>query len=177
MSNNSTDSSSGFLGSNNISGFGYGIGISSGILLLITTITLTSYFCTRSQPPPSSPSTASSASRRNLPTFLEPHHTVVVDVGIDEAAILSYPKLLYSEAKLQKPDSTGTCCSICLGEYKSRDMLRELPDCGHIFHLKCIDPWLRLHPTCPLCRTSPFPTPLATPLAEVVPLTTRPYLP
>ncbi|XP_028784775.1 RING-H2 finger protein ATL70-like [Neltuma alba] len=169
MSNNGTDNSSGFLGSNNISGFGYGIGISSGILLLVTTITLTSYFCTRTQSPPSSPSPL--AARRNLPTFFEPHHTVV-DVGIDEATILSYPKLLYSEAKLQKPDSTGTCCSICLGDYKSRDMLRELPDCGHIFHLKCIDPWLRMHPTCPLCRTSPVPTPLATPLAEVAPLTT-----
>lgn len=171
MSNNSTGNSSGFLGSNNISGFGYGIAISSGILLLITTITLTSYFCTRTQSPPSTPSAASSTSRRNLHSFLEPHHTVVVDVGIDEASILSYPKFLYSEAKLQKADSTGTCCSICLGDYRSKDMLRELPDCGHVFHLKCIDPWLRLHPTCPLCRTSPVPTPMATPLAEVVPLT------
>ncbi|KAF3442763.1 hypothetical protein FNV43_RR16680 [Rhamnella rubrinervis] len=167
--NNSTGSDGGgFLGSNNIGGFGYGIGVSVGILLLITTITLTSYFCTRNH----NPSTVTSTQRNNreplpgLPNF-------VVDVGLDEATIWSYPKLLYSEAKLQKTDSTASCCSICLADYKATDMLRLLPDCGHLFHLKCVDPWLRLHPTCPVCRTSPIPTPLSTPLAEVVPLATR----
>jgi len=164
---NSTTDSSGYLGSSSISSFGMGVGISIGILLLITTITLTSYFCTRSQVP--------SAPRRRRtstgPQFLEPQHTIV-DVGLDEATIMNYPKMLYSEAKLRKSDSTATC-SICLGDYKGSDVLRVLPDCEHVFHLKCIDPWLRLHPTCPLCRTSPIPTPLSTPLAEVVPLATR----
>ncbi|XP_020236337.1 RING-H2 finger protein ATL70 [Cajanus cajan] len=168
---NNTADSSGFLGSNNISGFGMGIGISIGILLLITTITLTSYFCTRAQVP-----TAPAPRRSSTgggPQFLEPHHTIV-DVGLDEATIMNYPKMLYSEAKLRKSNSTAaTSCSICLGDYKSSDLLRVLPDCEHVFHLKCIDPWLRLNPTCPLCRTSPIPTPLSTPLAEVVPLATR----
>lgn len=166
--NNTTDPS-GFFGSNNISGFGYGIGISIGILLLITTITLTSYFCTRAQVP------NVPARRRvinNTPEFLEPQHSVI-DLGLDEATILSYPKMLYSEVKIRKSYSTATCCSICLGDYKGNDMLRVLPDCEHVFHLKCIDPWLRMNPTCPLCRTSPIPTPLSTPLAEVVPLATR----
>lgn len=171
MSNNTSDSSDGgFLGSNNISGFGYGIGISSGILLLITTITLTSYFCSRTHASPSTTPSHSVHRMNNAPTFLEPEHSVV-DVGLDQATILSYPKLLYSEAKVNKSGVTaGTCCSICLGDYKAKDMLRLLPDCGHMFHLRCIDPWLRMHPTCPLCRTSPVPTPLSTPLAEVVPL-------
>ncbi|KAI4348864.1 hypothetical protein L6164_009533 [Bauhinia variegata] len=165
--NNTTDTAGGFLGSNNISGLGYGIGVSVGILLLITTITLTSYFCTRTQAP-----TAPAATRRNAPSFLEPQHSVI-HVGLDEATILSYPKLRYSEAQIQKSDSTSTCCSICLRDYKNTDMLRQLPDCGHLFHIKCIDPWLRLNPSCPLCRTSPMPTPLSTPLAEVVPLARR----
>ncbi|MED6106186.1 hypothetical protein PIB30_002638 [Stylosanthes scabra] len=163
----SNATSGGYLGSSNITGYGYGIGISIGILLLITAITLTSYFCTRQnnqQLPPAAPN------RRQRPQ--EGHR--VIDVGIDEETLVSYPKLLYSEAKLMKKnDSTGiggACCSICLADYKGSDMLRVLPDCGHQFHVKCIDPWLRLHPTCPLCRTSPIPTPLSTPLAEVVPL-------
>ncbi|KAK7268110.1 hypothetical protein RIF29_20797 [Crotalaria pallida] len=163
---NTTDPS-GFLGSNSISGFGYGIGISIGILLLITTITLTSYFCTRVQVP-SAPNR-----RRHTPDLLEPQHSII-DVGLDDSTIMSYPKMLYSEAtKLRKSDSTATCCSICLADYKATDKLRVLPDCEHLFHPKCIDPWLRLHPTCPVCRTSPIPTPLSTPLAEVVPLASR----
>lgn len=151
--------------------FGYGIGVSVGILLLITTITLASYFCTRTALPPSSthPRTRSSSPE---PPPDHPHH-YIVDVGLDETTISSYPKLLYSEAKKQRNDSAVSCCSICLADYKSSDMLRLLPDCAHLFHQKCIDPWLRLHPTCPLCRTSPMPTPLSTPLAEVVPLAAR----
>ncbi|KAG6770309.1 hypothetical protein POTOM_025987 [Populus tomentosa] len=164
---NSTAGGSGFLSSNNIGGFGYGIGISIGILLLITTITLTSYFCTRDQLA-SVPTQARNVADQqlNLQSF-------VVDIGLDEATLNSYPTLLYSEAKLRKTGSTATCCSICLADYKNTDKLRLLPDCGHLFHLRCVDPWLRLHPTCPVCRTSPLPSPLATPLAEVVPLASR----
>ncbi|PIN08496.1 hypothetical protein CDL12_18927 [Handroanthus impetiginosus] len=165
---NSTTSSGGFLGSENIGGFGYGIGVSVGILLLITTITLASYYCTRNN------TTTFSLPQRN-PRPASPTTGVhAVEVGVDEATLTSYPKLLYSEAKVNHNDSTATCCSICLADYKSSDVLRGLPDCGHLFHLKCVDPWLRLHPTCPVCRTSPIPTPMSTPLAEVVPLATRP---
>ncbi|XP_074375213.1 RING-H2 finger protein ATL70-like [Apium graveolens] len=166
---NSTASSGGFLGSNNIGGFGYGIGLSVGILLLITTITLASYFCTRVQITPSGSGT-------NRMIMLEPPHPqhITLEVGLDKETLNSYPKLRYSEAKLvNNKDSTATCCSICLGDYKGSDMLRLLPDCGHLFHLKCVDPWLQSHPTCPVCRTSPLPTPLSTPLAEVFPLATR----
>ncbi|KAH7512263.1 RING-H2 finger protein ATL70 [Ziziphus jujuba] len=169
---NTTDSSNGgFLGGNNIGGFGYAVGVSVGILLLITTITLASYFCARNQDPAfSSRHRNTREHRHNRPPDLP---NFVVDVGLEEETILNYPKMLYSEAKLQKKDSTATCCSICLADYKATDMLRLLPDCGHLFHLRCVDPWLRLHPTCPVCRTSPIPTPLSTPLAEVVPLASR----
>ncbi|XP_052175972.1 RING-H2 finger protein ATL70-like [Diospyros lotus] len=167
---NDTTGSGGFLGSQNIGGFGYGIGVSVGILLLITTITLASYFCTRGTSPP-----AAGRARAAAVLELAEQEAYVVEVGLDEATLRSYPKLLYSEAKLKKKDSTATCCSICLADYKGSDMLRLLPDCGHLFHLRCVDPWLRLHPTCPVCRaTSPVTTPLSTPLAEVVPLATRP---
>ncbi|KAL2534523.1 putative RING-H2 finger protein ATL71 [Abeliophyllum distichum] len=165
---NSTTTSGGFLGSENISGFGYGIGVSVGILLLITTITVASYYCTRNTTTQFAPPRRAAAP----PSDAEQH--CVIDVGLDETTITSYPKLLYSEAKVNHKDSTATCCSICLADYKNSDMLRGLPDCGHLFHLRCVDPWLRLHPTCPVCRTSPMPTPLSTPLAEVVPLATRP---
>lgn len=167
----------GFLGSSNIGGFGYGIGVSLGVLLLITTITLASYFCTRGQQPTNQQQRRSNnRQRRGQNDDGIDHHQsneIVIDVGLDEATIKSYPRLLYSEAKLQKKDSTAMCCSICLADYKSSDMLRVLPDCNHLFHVKCVDPWLRLHPTCPVCRTSPIPTPLSTPLAEVAPLASR----
>lgn len=80
----------------------------------------------------------------------------------------SYPMLLYSQAKLHKPDSTSLHCSICLADYKDSEWLRLLPDCGHFFHKDCIGTWFRLNFSCPMCRNSPLPTPLA----EVTPLAT-----
>ncbi|KQK00839.1 E3 ubiquitin-protein ligase Os04g0590900 [Brachypodium distachyon] len=46
----------------------------------------------------------------------------------------------------------GTDCSVCLGEFRDGESLRLLPKCSHAFHLPCIDPWLKSHSSCPLCR-------------------------
>ncbi|KAK5772469.1 NEP1-interacting 1 -like protein [Gossypium arboreum] len=43
-------------------------------------------------------------------------------------------------------------CSICIQGLKDGEMARNLPRCGHIFHLKCIDEWLSRQGTCPMCR-------------------------
>ncbi|KAL6005520.1 RING-H2 finger protein atl70 [Asimina triloba] len=173
---NATNATGGMLGGDNFGGFGYGIGVAIGVLLLVTTITLASYYCTRSTlTPPQRPHRQQQPPLDAFEAAYDQPAGAAADVeaGLDEATLLSYPKLLYSQAKLRKKDTTASCCSICLADYKDSDMLRLLPDCGHLFHIKCVDEWLRLHPTCPVCRTSPLPTPLSTPLAEVVPLATR----
>lgn len=46
---------------------------------------------------------------------------------------------------------TQTSCVVCMSEFVNRQRIRELP-CQHIFHLKCIDKWLKTNRTCPLCR-------------------------
>jgi hypothetical protein len=50
------------------------------------------------------------------------------------------------------PTLTGaprTRCAICLESHVSR--LRRLP-CMHEFHAQCVDQWLRVEPTCPVCK-------------------------
>ncbi|KAK1352879.1 Zinc finger, C3HC4 type [Heracleum sosnowskyi] len=42
-------------------------------------------------------------------------------------------------------------CCICLAAYDDGAELRELP-CGHHFHCTCIDKWLHINATCPLCK-------------------------
>ncbi|KAL5709049.1 RING-type E3 ubiquitin transferase [Ranunculus cassubicifolius] len=76
-------------------------------------------------------------------------------IGLDETTLQSYPTLLYSQAKLDHKESTP-CCSICLSDYNNTDMLRLLPECGHLFHVECVDPWFQLHTTCPVCRSTPM---------------------
>ncbi|KAF9578919.1 hypothetical protein BGW38_005053, partial [Lunasporangiospora selenospora] len=42
-------------------------------------------------------------------------------------------------------------CSICLCDYEDLEELRHLY-CDHIFHKECVDEWLKLKRTCPLCK-------------------------
>ncbi len=42
-------------------------------------------------------------------------------------------------------------CAICLQDFTNDDMCRELY-CLHLFHETCIDIWIILHQTCPVCR-------------------------
>ncbi|KAJ3068680.1 hypothetical protein HDU98_008195 [Podochytrium sp. JEL0797] len=42
-------------------------------------------------------------------------------------------------------------CVICLTLYADGDGIKRL-DCKHHFHVDCVDEWLRLNKTCPLCK-------------------------
>jgi len=42
-------------------------------------------------------------------------------------------------------------CAVCLAPYEKGDQVRTIL-CMHAFHVECIDPWLREHSTCPICK-------------------------
>ena len=42
-------------------------------------------------------------------------------------------------------------CCICLAAYADNEELRELP-CSHLFHTECVDKWLKINASCPLCK-------------------------
>ncbi len=44
-------------------------------------------------------------------------------------------------------------CTVCMTEFIEGDMLLTMP-CIHMFHKKCVDPWLRNHDNCPMCKTT-----------------------
>lgn len=48
-------------------------------------------------------------------------------------------------------EEDAVCC-ICLAKYANNDELRELP-CSHFFHKKCVDVWLKINASCPLCKS------------------------
>lgn len=55
-----------------------------------------------------------------------------------------------SECKGQNYDAIE--CSICLDHiHKNNKSLV----CGHAFHIKCIDNWLKVNNVCPICRRNP----------------------
>lgn len=161
-------------------GLGYAIAIALGFLVLFSTILLASYICCRSVASRrrrrglESPNTDRSGENSvYLPRIIfvaedDEGESQNVVVGLDQAVINSYPKFVFS--KSNGNGAYDAVCSICLCEYRDSEMLRMLPDCRHCFHVMCVDAWLKLNASCPVCRNSPLPTPLSTPLQEVVPL-------
>ncbi|CAN6274944.1 unnamed protein product [Urochloa humidicola] len=72
--------------------------------------------------------------------------------GLDPFAVAAIPTVSYSSEAFHSKDDAQ--CSICLGEYKEKEILRIMPSCRHNFHLECIDVWLQKQTTCPICRIS-----------------------
>lgn len=60
-----------------------------------------------------------------------------------EAAIKALPVVKIEEKGLE--------CSICLEEYEIGAEAKEMT-CKHKFHERCIEKWLRVNGSCPVCR-------------------------
>ncbi|KAK1256567.1 RING-H2 finger protein ATL8 [Acorus gramineus] len=69
--------------------------------------------------------------------------------GLKKKALKSLPKVSFTGAM---ESEGGTECPICLAEFVEGDEIRILPQCGHGFHVSCVDTWLVSHSSCPSCR-------------------------
>eukprot|EP00742_Colponemidia_sp_Colp-10_P008582 GILJ01009306.1.p1 GENE.GILJ01009306.1~~GILJ01009306.1.p1 ORF type:complete len:210 (+),score=12.43 GILJ01009306.1:80-709(+) len=78
--------------------------------------------------------------------------------GATEAEIRRLPGYVYMENAnnksgviSSKSSSEKSSCSICLESFNGGDLLRILP-CLHQFHQSCVDQWLPLQASCPVCK-------------------------
>ncbi|EOA14820.1 hypothetical protein CARUB_v10028129mg, partial [Capsella rubella] len=78
-------------------------------------------------------------------------HTDIFDTAISKGltrdSLARIPKVRITDT----PGDTLSC-SVCLQDFQVGETVRSLPQCHHMFHLPCIDKWLRRHASCPLCR-------------------------
>lgn len=127
----------------------YGLILGAGIPGLLCIVGLTFYISSRIS--------ARNQNRRRTNTESSPSifpQPIILTLGLDGPTIESYPKTILGESKRLPKPSDGTC-PICLSDYQPKETLRSIPDCNHYFHADCIDEWLRMNATCPLCRNSP----------------------
>ncbi|CAM8970227.1 unnamed protein product [Rhodiola kirilowii] len=75
-----------------------------------------------------------SGSNRDANTSVE--EGGVVGAGTDKERVIS---------------AEDAACCICLAQYANNDELRELP-CLHFLHKECVDKWLKINASCPLCK-------------------------
>nr|CAB3449486.1 unnamed protein product [Digitaria exilis] len=71
--------------------------------------------------------------------------------GLPPSALSAIPVLAYRRGAAAAGAGWAQC-AICLAVVRDGETVRLLPACGHLFHVECIDLWLRSHATCPLCR-------------------------
>ncbi|XP_073051561.1 RING-H2 finger protein ATL80-like [Primulina eburnea] len=70
--------------------------------------------------------------------------------GLKKKVLKALPKHTYGEDEEQSEKLSD--CAICLAEFAAGEEIRVLPQCGHGFHVACIDTWLGSHSSCPSCR-------------------------
>ncbi|XP_049351528.1 putative RING-H2 finger protein ATL21A [Solanum verrucosum] len=83
-------------------------------------------------------------------------HEAETTTGLDDSTIESYTKVVLGESR-RVPGKNHLTCSICLADYHPKETVRCIPECEHCFHAECIDEWLKINGTCPVCRNNPSP--------------------
>lgn len=68
--------------------------------------------------------------------------------GLTPSEIGALPHFEATEAEVGEASE----CSICLGDIRVGDSVRQLRTCGHTFHRPCLDLWLLRRADCPLCK-------------------------
>lgn len=71
-------------------------------------------------------------------------------IGLEPVLLATIPTVKFKRKDFSSREDIQ--CSICLGEYEEREILRVMPSCRHNFHCACIDIWLQKQTTCPICR-------------------------
>ncbi|CAL4912368.1 unnamed protein product [Urochloa decumbens] len=73
--------------------------------------------------------------------------------GLRKKALRALPRLAYEDAVAAAAEGIPLSeCAICLSEFAPKEEIRVLPQCGHGFHVACVDTWLAAHSSCPSCR-------------------------
>lgn len=131
--------------------------------LIVVTILLTyaSYMCSvplisaTTTPPPDDHHTDTESNNqiRTITVRVEAAEPAGLDQSTANVCSYQQQSLLFSS---KGKSSSCSCCPICLMDYRESDLLRMLPGCGHFFHVTCVDPWLRMNLTCPVCRRTPI---------------------
>jgi hypothetical protein len=97
-----------------------------------------------------------------------PNTTVLVifndvrdEYGITSEDLTSLKTYIFSQNKIKDgqmvifelSNEDDKTCGVCMSEYVENDILRYFK-CRHYFHRECVDEWLKINKSCPMCRNT-----------------------
>lgn len=89
--------------------------------------------------------------------------------GLPRSIINSYHTFTFNKNNIATINHDyDTICSICISDYKESEILRMMPQCHHYFHRDCVDTWLKVNGSCPVCRNLLLPASKNVPNLESV---------
>jgi hypothetical protein len=75
--------------------------------------------------------------------------------GLPRSIINSYQTFTFDKNQIATINNDyDTTCSICISDYNESEILKMMPQCRHFFHQSCVDTWLKVNASCPICRNS-----------------------
>lgn len=70
---------------------------------------------------------------------------VVVDEPVRNYSVINSWITKYNKTEKES-------CPVCCDELVFKKKAVKLPSCGHFFHKKCIEEWVKVKPVCPICK-------------------------
>lgn len=68
----------------------------------------------------------------------------------DKNVVLNLKEIVVDEKNEKQMNEKE--CTICQENFKAKEIGKELK-CNHLYHKDCIERWLKMHSTCPCCRS------------------------
>lgn len=87
-------------------------------------------------------------------TVLEDDSEVVVGEDDEDDADVVDLTASHTTAPPRAAASKNEECAVCMEDMPVGSTVKLLPACFHKFHPSCIDPWVRINPVCPVCKTA-----------------------
>lgn len=91
------------------------------------------------------------SSRRSRALAREMNLEMVEMSSARQSAISELPTHVVAEDELDSANEQNKSCAVCLEDFAAGDEQKTLP-CFHRFHTPCVDRWLQLQGSCPVCR-------------------------
>ena len=73
-------------------------------------------------------------------------------LGSKDLAVLKDVCTIKMIEKEENQEEMDNMCSICYSDFRKNENVIKMPQCEHLYHYHCIEPWLKQKNSCAMCK-------------------------